>query len=304
MGQANNTNYLNRIISVTSFKQFIAYYDYASPLARSCERLFELGQESCYVCNVQGVEDYLEVIDQVRSLTVDYILLPNLFFDEKIILKDGRELPVYLVLSELLPSNAFIITDYHARDFVNMSHFLKHYNTIRHKLSYLARYPENISFVANHLSESDHASIDVACALLSAPVGDAPQLTLGQSYFALEREDFFSPVIYFKNELAENLFNLGSGLESNLIIQIMCQTVQKELNQLFDYLIGTHFTKNTLFTVRYKAEDYLTYRQGHYYKNYRIVDIIIKNKKIYLDIDLYPYLPIQSVRTQVTLKGV
>lgn len=303
IGSCGNYNYLNQVRIVSSIEQFRYNYDYTSSLSKACERAFELGQSSFYVCNVQSNTDYFEIIDQIKGLDIDYIVTLDLHFDKKLLLKDGRRLPIYLILSETLPKQHFIITDYHARDFTDMSHFLKQYNVFRYKLGQMATYPENITLVANNLSDSDYANVDIACAISQAQIAQYPTLLLGDSFYDLESEDFLSPVVYFKNGLSQNLFNLSNGLESNLIIQHMLKVLRKEMDELLEYLIGTRFKKNTLFTVRYKVEDHLELRKNQYFEKYRIVDIVIKNNTIEVIVDIYPFLSSCSIRTQVVIQG-
>lgn len=303
IASSNNYNYLNQIRAVNSIEQFRYDYDYASSLAIACESAFEFGQSSLYVCNVQSNSDYFEIVQQIKALEIDYIVTPDLRFDNQYLLKDGRKLPVYLILSELLPAKHFVITDYHAREFTDMSHFLKRYNVIRHKLSQMALYPDKITFVANHLSTSENASVNVACAVLQSAIAQYPTLSVGESYYNLESEDFLLPIVYFKNGIAQNLFNLSTGLESNLIVQHMLKVLRKEMDGLLDYLTGTRFRKNTLFTVRYKVEDHLELRKNRYYDKYRIVDIIIRNQSIEVIVDIYPFLSSCSIRTQVVIQG-
>ena len=303
IGKAGNYSYLNQVMPITSIEQLKHHYDFSSTLVRAAERAFELGLESCYVCNVQADSDYFQVIDQIKALDIDYILTPELTFKKKLKLKDGRILPIYLIMSELLPDSKFIVTDNHAKDFVSMSHFLSHYNTVRFELNKLAKYKKNIALVANHLFNSDYASVDVACSLLKSEIGSYPELKCGPCVYDLEAEDFRAPITYFKNELALNLFNLDSGIESNLIIERMVQIIKKELDDLFDYLIGRHHTKNTLFTVRYRAEDHLDLRKGRYYENYRIIDVFINNGTIYIDVDIYPYFSFNAIKIRNVIKG-
>lgn len=303
IGSSSNYNYLNEVRLMRSFDQFKYNYDYVSSLASGCEQAFNLGQTSVYVCNVQADTDYFEIIDQIKSLEIDFIVPIDLRFDKKILLKDGRKIPICLILSEFLPDCHFIITDYHAKDFTSMSHFLKHYNLIRHKMAQASLYPENITLVANNLSDNECANVSIACAILGTPIANYPTLQLGDNYYALENEDFLSPVVYTKNGIVQNLFNMSTGLESNLIIQYMLKTLRKEMDGLLEYLIGTRFKKNTLFTVRYKVEDHLNFRKNSYYIKYRIIDIVIKNKAIEVIVDIYPFLSSDSIRTQVVIKG-
>lgn len=303
IASSNNYNYLNQIRAINSVDQLRYDYDYASSLATACESAFELGQSSLYVCNVQSYSDYFEIVQQIKALEVDYIVTPELRFDKQYALKDGRKLPIYLILSELLPTKNFIVTDYHAREFTDMSHFLKRYNVIRHKLSQMALYPDKIALVANNLKSSENASVNVACAVLQAAIAHYPTLSVGESYYDLENEDFLSPIVYFKNGMAQNLFNLSTGLESNLVVQHMLKVLKKEMDNLLDYLTGTRFRKNTLFTVRYKVEDHLELRKGQYYDKYRIVDIIIKNQSVEVIVDVQPFLSSCSIRTQVVIQG-
>lgn len=303
IGSSNNYNHLNQVRIVNSIEQFRYDYDYASSLARGCEIAFELGQTSVYVCNIQADTDYFEIIEQIKSLKLDYIVPLDLRFDKKFLLKDGRKIPIYLILSEWLPDQHFILTDYHAKDFVDMSHFLKHYNSIYRKIKQASLYPENITLVANNLNTSENANVNIACAVLQSAIALYPTLSLGDSYYALENEDFLSPIVYCKNGSAQNLFNLSTGLESNLVIQHMLKVLRQELDDLLEYLIGTRFRKNTLFTVRYKVEDHLEYRKNKYYEKYRIVDIIIKNQAVQVIVDIYPFLSSCSIRTHVTIQG-
>lgn len=303
IGSGNNYNHLNQVRAVHSVGQLRYDYDHVSSFAQGCEAAFELGQTSIYVCNVQADTDYFQIIEQIKSLKINYIVPLDLRFDKQFALKDGRKLPIYLILSEWLPDRQFILTDYHAKDFVDMSHFLKHYNSIRRKIKQLSLYPENITLVANHLDASVNANVNVACAILQSEIARYPTLSVGKSYYNLENEDFIWPVVYFKNNMAQNLFNLSTGLESNLVIQHMLKVLREELDNLLEYLIGTRFRKNTLFTVRYKTEDHLEYRKDQYYEKYRIVDIIIKDQAIQVIIDIYPFLSSCSIRTHVTIQG-
>lgn len=304
IGKGESYNYLNQIQLIDSTEALFRFYGRSSKLSLTCERAFELGQEKLYVCNIQSDSDYFEIIDQIRSMAPDYILAPNLRSDNKIKLKDGRIMPISLVMSELLPDRFFILTDYHAREFKDHSHFLSHYNKFKLDLNNLAKHKNNIALVANCLKDSDEASVDVACSLITAQVGDYPRLTCGETLFALEYEDFRTPIIYFKNEIALNLFNLNKGIESNLIVQRMIQVLKQEITADLDYLIGTRFTKNTLFTVKNRVEKILSKRQNHYYKKYRLVDIVIINKEIHIEIDVYPFLAIDAVKTSVTIRGI
>lgn len=303
IGASSNYNYLNQVRLIDSIEHFKHDYDYVSSLASGCETAFALGQTAVYACNVQANTDYFEIIEQIKSLDLDYIVPLDLRFDKQFLLKDGRKLPIYLILSELLPNHHFILTDYHARDFSTMSHFLKHYNTIRYKIKQASLYPENITLVANNFNASENASVNIACAVLQSAIALYPTLSLGDSYYALENEDFLSPIVYCKNGTAQNLFNLSAGLESNLVIQHMLKVLRQELDDLLEYLIGTRFRKNTLFTVRYKVEDHLELRKDQYYEKYRIVDVIIKNQAIQVIIDIYPFLTSCSIRTHVTIQG-
>lgn len=304
VARSNNFNHLNQVIKINSKDHAKNLYGFYSPLSNALSRLFDLGIESCYACNVQVDTDYFEIINQIDGLPVDYILLPELTFDKKMKMKNGTELPIYVIMSNILTESKFIVTDRHIKDFVSMSHFISHYNTVRFELSKIVKFKSNISLVANHLKDSDYANIDVACSLLKSEIGDYPRLDCGKSDFQFEREDFSLPIIFFKNNLCSNYFNLGEGVESNLVIERLLNAIKKELDNALNYLVGKRYNKNTLFTVYNHVSRILDLRKTKYFEDYKILDIYIQNGTLHVETEILPYFSFDYIKIHNVIRGV
>lgn len=304
ISNGSSFNYLNQITKIDSKEYAINLYGYYSPLTNALCRAFDLGLKSCYACNVQLDQDYFEVINQINGLSLDYILLPELTSNKKIKMKNGIEIPIYIVLSNILSNNKFIITDRHARDFVSMSHFLRHYNELRFEISKAARYKNNLCLVANCLKDSDYSSVDVACSLLMCDVGDYPKLQCGETYYNLEKEDFIAPIVFFKNGVCVNLFNFGTGIESNMVIERLVLSVKKELDDALEYLIGRRFNRNTLYIAYDRSTKILDSKIGRQYEKYKITDLYIQNGNINIHTDILPYFSFDYIKIHNLIKGV
>lgn len=296
IGKGDTTYKLNQVLPIQNSKTAMLYGE-EGELSEACLRALTYADHSIYACNVHTLEDYFEVIPQIRQNQFDFITPISLFFDTSFQTYDGQVLKALIVFIEQveLANARFFITDRHASLFQTVEQFISHYEKlaydIKHTLNPL--YFKNVSIIANHLEESLSANVDAAMSFIISTPGHFPQATFGTTLYQLEQTDFIHPIVYFRENTLipttiENLFHLEQkGLEANLVIQNMLIYI----NQLIDLdRFKTRFHPVILNEIKRYVEEVLVKCQGAHFEKYSIEDIILTKESIGFSIEVITHI--------------
>lgn len=303
IGKTNDYKQLNHINRITSIEELYSIYGTEGDLINATTRAFSLGIPYVYVCNLHSYEDYFEIFDQIKSLSIEYIVLLDNNCKKMITLKNERSLPLFLVLAELLQEFIFLITEAHCENFINFDDAIRFYNQENINYRRFDSNKKNVAFVMNQLKSSLFSNVDCACSLVLSKIGEYPLLNCGESTFQFEKEDFFSPIVYFKNGLLCSPYTFDVGIESNLVIKRVLYTIRTELDKLLSCFIGKNQKPTTQMHVTQMVREYLNKKNNIYYEHANIKRIAILKNEIIVELEVWPFNAYDAITTSFSMKG-
>lgn len=302
LGSNNTFDHLNRIQYVDSLEKVYYLYTKNGKLTEAYERAYALGVQKVYLCNIYNYTDFLLILNQLRALDLKYIVPIDSLHTTKIMLSDGNETFLFAYLSEIL-SATFILTGAHANDFSTYDDFIKHYNMLYSQYDVVLKDKFSVALVANHLKESSYGNIDCACSLISAQIAEYPLLKCGETVFQIEKEDFFKPIVYFKNGLLHHPFTFSQKIEGNLVIKKLLYFLKEELDNLLDHYKGRFSTSQSIIQIHKMVEAYLSQFNTAYYQWYRLIDIVYENGNLSIEVEIMPFYAYDSISHIFKVKG-
>lgn len=291
----NNVLIIGKAATTYSEKEIGYWKDYDEVLElfgeSSLSEAFRMAQSrgvtDIFLMNVQRKNDYLDIIDPLKQNDFAYIVFTDLlisdFYRDSIDIETEHNYFAY-IMGSLGPDHksTIIATDKHSSLFENVDDFIDYMNEVSQKFINCCSgqaNKENMLIVANNLSGSQYANINLVSAICTTPVSEYPSADFGQAIFNIDSYDNPGCWAYFKSHdvrvtTVENLQNCkDSGMEKVFTVSRTKKYVDRHLD--FSDFSGKLYNSYIKLRIQERLKKYMDALMGEVIKDYEIQNIAV-----------------------------